>query len=112
MPTAGVVAGSPDVVRDTMPITPDCKRMPESSGVAAANAGTKMISIPPDRANISGAGVATGAPGPGRETMPIPSDCERVPGTGGNSGDLFFMRLYVKDDFFVEVRFFQDGRTL
>lgn len=48
----------------------------------------------------------------GRETMSIPSDCERVSGAGGNAGDQFFVRFYVDDGILVEVRFFQDGRRL
>ena len=68
--------------------------------------------IPPDRTHIPGAGVATGAPGPDQETMSIPSDCERVPGNGGDAGDPFFVRFYVDDGILVEVRFFQDGRKL
>ena len=42
--------------------------------------------------------------------MPISSDCERVPGNGGDAGDPFFVRFYLDDGILVEVRFFQDGR--
>ena len=44
--------------------------------------------------------------------MPIPSDCERVPGNGGDAGNPFFVRVYVDDVILVEDRFFQDGRRL
>ena len=70
------------------------------------------MSIPPDRTHIPGADIATGAPGPDRETMSIPSDCERVPGNGGDAGGPFFVRFYVDDGILVGVRFFQDGRKL
>ena len=55
--------------------------------------------MPPDRAHIPGASAATGAPGSGRETMPIPSDYERVSGTGGDAGDPFSVRFYVDSGF-------------
>ena len=70
------------------------------------------MSIPQDRSHIPDAGVAIGAPGPDRETMPIPSECERVLGTGVDAGDPFFVRFYVDDRILVEARFFQDGRSL
>ena len=70
------------------------------------------MSVLPDSTNIPGAGVATGAPGPDRETMSIPSDCERAPGAGGDAGDPFFLKFYVDDGILVEVRFFQHGGRL
>lgn len=48
----------------------------------------------------------------GRETTPIPSNCERVRGAGGNCDDFFFVRFYVDGGILVEVRFFRDGRRL
>lgn len=37
----------------------------------------------------------------GWETMPIPPDSERVPATGGNTGDLFYVRFHVADGILV-----------
>ena len=109
VPSAGVVAGSPDACRETtpIPIPPDCERVP-GSGITAGvtDAGWETMSIPPDYTHIPGAGVAAGAPGPDRETVPIPSDCERVPGNAGNADDPFFVRFYVGDGILVDVRFF------
>ena len=50
---------------ETMPIPPDCKRVPSSSVVAG------------------------GSPDAGRETMRIPPDCERVPGSGVTAGNTY-----------------------
>ena len=110
VPSAGVVAGSPDAGRVTMPIPPNCERVPDS-GISAGvtNAG---ISIPPNRIHILGVSVATDTPDLDRENMPIPLHCERVPANGGDSGDPFFVRFYVDDGNTVEVRFFQDGCRL
>lgn len=47
-----------------------------------------------------------------REVMPIPPDCERVPGSGGGAGDRYFVRFHVDDGILVEVLFFRDGRRL
>ena len=113
VPSAGVVAGSPDAGRETMPIPPDYKRVP-GSGITAGvtDAGWETMSILPDHIRIPGAGVAAGAPGPDRETISIPSDYERVPGNAGDAGDTFFVRFHVDDGILVEARFFQDGRRL
>ena len=84
---------------ETMPIPPDCERIPGSDVIAGAtDAGWETMSISPDRAHIPGDGVAAGTPGPNRETMPIPSDYERVPGTNGDAGDPSFVRFYFDDD--------------
>ena len=111
VPSAGAVAGSPDASRKTMPIPPDCERDP-GSGITAGvtDAGWETMSIPLDYIHKPGAGVATGAAGPDRETMPIPPDCERVPGNDSDAGDPFFVRFYVDDGILVEVRLFQNGR--
>ena len=113
MPSAGVVAVSPDTGRETMPIPPDGERVPGPGVTAAAtDAGWETMSIPPDHAHIPGAGDAAGTPGSDREMIPISSDCERVPGTGGVASNPFFERFYVYDGILVEVRFFQDGPRL
>ena len=113
VPRAGVVASSPDASRETIPIPPDCERVP-GSGITTGvtDAGWETMSIPPDYTHIPGAGIAAGAPGPDRETMPIPSDCECVPVSGGDASDPFFVRFYVDDGILVKVRFFQGGRRL
>ena len=74
----------------------------------------ETMSIPRDRAHMPGAGIATSAPGPDRKTVPTPSDCERVPGTGTGSDDggPFFVLFYVDDGILVEVSVVQDGRRL
>ena len=105
VPSASVVAGSLGPGRETMPIPPDCEHVPGSGVTASAtDAGWESISIPPDRIHVPGAGIAAGAPDP--EIMLIPSDCERVTGTIGDAGDLFFVRFYVDDSILLEVRFF------
>ena len=73
--SAGIIDGSADVGRETMPTQPDCERVP-GSGITAGvtDAGWDTMSIPSDRTHILGAGVAAGDPGSDRETMPIPSD--------------------------------------
>ena len=113
VPSSGVVTGSPDAGRETMSIPPDCQRV-RGSGITAGvtDASWETMSIRPDCTHIPGAGVAAGAPGPDRETMPIPSDCERVPGNGSDAVDPFFVRFCVDDGILVEVCFFQDGRRL
>ena len=113
VPCPGIVAGSPDAGRETVLIPPDCERV-SGSGVTAGvtDAGLEAMSIQPDYAYIPGASFAAGAPGSDWKTMPIPSDCLRVPGTGGDAGDLFFVWFYVDDGNLVEVRLFQDRRRL
>ena len=64
------------------------------------------MSIPPYCTHIPGVGVAAGAPGPDRETIPIPSGCERMPGNGGDAGDPFLVRFYFDDGILIEMRFF------
>ena len=109
VPSASVVAGSPDTGRETMPIPPDWERVPDFGVTAGVtDVGWETISIPPDQAHIPGAG----APGPDRETMPIPSDCERVAGNEGDAGDPFFVRFCIDDGILVEVRSFLDERRL
>ena len=113
MPSAGVVAGSPGAGRETRSIPPDCDRVPVFGvTTGATEAGWKKMSISPDRAHVSDAGVAAKPPGLDRETMPIPSDFERVPGTSIDTSDPFYVHLCVDDGILVEVRFFQDGRRL
>ena len=63
------------------------------------------MSIPPDRTHILGAGGAWLQPGDGAD----PVRCKRVPGNGGDAGDLFFVQFYVGDGILVEVRFFKTG---
>ena len=48
----------------------------------SADAGVSWATMPilPDCERVPSAGVAVGSPDAGGETMPIPSDCERVPG--------------------------------
>ena len=68
---------------ETMPIPPDCERVPSADGVVGSlDAGREMMPIPPDCERVPG---SAGAPGPDRETMPIPSDCERLPCNGGDA---------------------------
>ena len=91
-----------------MLISPDCGCVPDSDVTAGAtDALSETISIPPEHAHISGAGVA-GAIDPYRETVTIQSDCERVSSTHGDAGNPFFVWFYVEDGILVEVRFFQD----
>ena len=79
VPSAGVVAGSPDAGRETIPIPPDCEREPDSGSTASVtDTDWEMMPIPPDRTHTLGAGVAAGTPGPDRETIPISSDYERL----------------------------------
>ena len=59
---------------------------------------------------MRGSGVSAGALDDDWETMPIPSDCKRVAGTGNGAGGHFFVRFYRDDVILVEVRFFQDER--
>ena len=113
VPSTGVIAGNPHANREKMAIPLDCERV-SGSGITAGDtdADWETISIPPDCIHITDIGVATGAPGPDWETMSIPSDCERVPGNGGDIGDPFFVPFYVDDGILVEVRVFKDGRRL
>ena len=50
VPKAGVVVGGPNAVRETMPFPLDCKRVPYSGVTAGAtHAGWETMSIPPGR---------------------------------------------------------------
>lgn len=59
------------------------------------DAGWEMMSIPPD--SICTPGDST------RKTMPISANRARVPTTGGNASDDFFVHLYGYDGILVEV---------
>ena len=110
VPSAGVVAGSPNTGKYTVPIPPVCERVPGCDTTAGViDAGWKTMPVPPDHTHIPGAGVAAGALGPNRETMTIPSDCECVAGNGGYP---FLERFYVDDGILVKARFSEDGRRL
>ena len=50
-----------------------------------ANAGWETMPIPPDCERVPSAGVFAGSQPTSRETMQIPPDCERVPGSGVTS---------------------------
>ena len=107
------VSADADAGLETIPILPDCERVPDSRVTGGApDVGWETIRIPSDRTHIPDSGVAAGASGVDRETLPIPSDAERAPGTGGDTGDPFFVRLYVDDSILVKERFFQDERRL
>ena len=50
------------------------------------------------------------APPRGRPVVPLPGDCQPVPGTGCNTGSCFVAQYYVDDGILVELQWWPDCR--